>query len=136
MTGSLASLGAAIGEALAGPGGVLPGAAIGSMFGFGGSASVIPSTGTVYFGPVLSFSPGLSGGTGFTITSYFFPPGQDPNGVLGGWSGSITYQPAPWAGSTVTKSPGQAPVVGVSFGTKVPFSVGGGYSFCVRNCPK
>jgi RHS repeat-associated protein len=132
-TTGLGPVGALIGSAIGG-GGVFPGYAIGSMFGAGATVAWIPTSGTVFLGPALTFTPGLGGGSGFSVSGYYFPSGQDPYQTLSGWSGSVSYQPMPWAGSTAMRSPGQNPVVGPSFGTRVPVTVGGGYGVCVRNC--
>jgi RHS repeat-associated protein len=134
LTGSLGALGALVGEGIAGPAGVFPGYWIGSMFGLGPNISDDPSTGRVYLGPSLTFSPSLGGGNGASFTSWFFPGGQDPDATLRSWSGSVTFQPTPISGSSVTKSPGQPPVAGYSVGTRVPVALSGGYSWCL-NCP-
>ncbi len=127
-------LGAMIGS-LAGPPGAFAGALIGSMFGIGGSVSYVPGTGSIYAGPVATFGVGINGGSGFSISAVHVPASQNANSIANGKSFSLNYQPNPFFGSTVTKSPGSGPpVVGPSIGTKVPVSASGGYSFCLRHC--
>jgi hypothetical protein len=128
------ALGGAIGSVF-GPAGALVGNLIGSMFGVGGSVSYVPGTGSIYAGPVATFGAGLNGGSGFSASVVHVPSGQNANFIAGGKSFSLTYQPNPFLGSTVTKSPGSGPpVVGLSVGTKVPVSGSAGYSFCLRHC--
>jgi hypothetical protein len=110
-----------------------PGAAIGNMIAIGLSGAWVPKTNSLFVGPVLSFTPG-GNGTGGSATKLRFPNGQSPISTLKGLSGSMSLQPLPWAGSTVMKSPGQAPVVGPSFGTKVPLTFSASYGFCVWKC--
>jgi RHS repeat-associated protein len=127
-------LGAAIGS-LAGPPGEFAGALIGSMFGVGGSVSYVPGTGSVSAGPVATFGVGVNGGSGFSVSAVHVPASQNANSIASGKSFSLSYQPNPFLGSTVTKSPGSGPpVVGPSIGTKVPVSASAGYSFCLRHC--
>ena len=127
-------LGALIGS-LFGPEGTLPGALVGSMFGVGGSISYVPGTGSLYAGPVATFGVGINGGSGFSVSAVHVPSSQNANSIANGKSFSLSYQPNPFLGSTVTKSPGSGPpVVGPSMGTKVPVSASAGYSFCLRHC--
>jgi RHS repeat-associated protein len=127
-------LGALLGS-LFGPEGTLPGALVGSMFGVGGSVSYVPGTGSLYAGPVATFGLGVNGGSGFSVSAVHVPSTQNANSIANGKSFSLSYQPNPFLGSTVTKSPGSGPpVVGPSVGTKVPVSASAGYSFCLRHC--
>ena len=133
-TGPTIELGALVGS-LFGPEGTLPGALIGSMFGVGGSVSYVPGTGSIYAGPVATFGLGINGGSGFSFSAVHVPSTQNANSIANGKSFSLSYQPNPFLGSTVTKSPGSGPpVVGPSVGTKVPVSGSAGYSFCLRHC--
>jgi len=100
----LTAVGAAVGSLL-GPEGTLPGALVGSMFGAGGNVSVVPSTGSVYAGPVAMFGLGISGGGGFSFNLVTVPPGQNANSIASGKSFSVTYQPTFLRGATATKSP-------------------------------
>jgi RHS repeat-associated protein len=129
-------LGGVIGSTLYGPPGGAVGAVLGSMCGVGGSLSIVPgSTTKAYAGPTLSCGVALFGGSGAQGSITSVPSVQDPNQIANGFSSSITYQPTPFTGSTVTKSPGSGPpVIGISFGTKVPVSVGIGYNWCIWNC--
>ena len=125
---------AAIGS-LAGPPGEFAGALIGSMFGVGGSVSYVPGTGSLYAGPVAAFGVGVNGGSGFSVSAVHVPSSQNANSIANGKSFSLTYQPNPFLGSSVTKSPGSGPpVVGPSLGTRVPVSASAGYGFCLRHC--
>jgi RHS repeat-associated protein len=127
-------LGAAIGS-LAGPPGEFAGALIGSMFGVGGSVSYVPGTGSIYAGPVATFGVGINGGSGFSVSAVHVPASQNANSIASGKSFSLSYQPNPFLGSNVTKSPGSGPpVVGLTIGTKVPVSASAGYSFCLGHC--
>jgi RHS repeat-associated protein len=130
---TFAGLGAEIGGTIGGPLGILPGALIGSMCGVGPSFSYVPSTNSLYGG--LQVSCGIApidGGLGLNGNAVNVPPSQDPNSIANGWTGSLTFQPTPITGVTVTKSPGSGPpVAGPSFGTRVPVAVGGGYSWCI-----
>lgn len=127
----LTGVGALMGS-LAGPEGTLPGALIGSMFGVGPTASFVPSTHSVYAGLTLVGGLGISGGGGGNINVVNVPRGQNPNSIANGQSYSITYQPTPFTGATTTKSPGSGPpVVGPSFGTRIPVAVGASYNICI-----
>jgi RHS repeat-associated protein len=129
-------LGSAIGG-LWGPAGSAIGAVLGSMCGVGGNVSVAstPAKTSVYAGPTASCGFAVVGGSGFQVSVTPVPPSQDPNKIASGESTSITWQPTPITGSTVTRSPGSGPpVVGYSFGTRVPVSVGIGYNWCIWDC--
>jgi RHS repeat-associated protein len=130
-TFSLAGAGTAIGS-LFGPEGTVIGAAIGNSIGVGLGGSYVPATKSLYIGPAAAFSP--FGGGGFNANYVNVPAGQNPNAIASGQSYSVTFQPLPFLGSTVVKSPGSAPVVGPSIGTRVPVSAGASYNFCVHNC--
>ncbi len=123
--------GAAIGEAIGGPPGAFLGGIIGSVFGVGGTVSYVPSTKSLYAGPTIVFAPVLGGGNGFSANLVSVPAGQNPNSIANGLSGSVTFQPSPFLGSTVVKSPGSPPVVGPSVGTRIPVSFGASYNFPV-----
>jgi hypothetical protein len=128
-------VGAAIGGAIGGPPGAFLGGIIGSFFGVGGTVSYVPSTKSWYAGGTIVFGLGLGGGNGFGVSTVMVPPGQNPNSIANGPSFSLTYQPNPFLGSTVVKSPGSGPpVVGPSGGTRIPVSGGFSYSFCLKNC--
>jgi hypothetical protein len=119
----------AIGEAIGGPQGGVVGALIGSLFGVGGTASYVPSTKSLYAGPTVVFAPALGGGSGVSGNSVSVPAGQNPNSIANGLSYSVTFQPRPFLGSTVVKSPGSGPsVVGPSVGTRIPVSFGVSYN--------
>jgi hypothetical protein len=127
--------GAAIGGAIGGPPGAFVGGIIGSLFGVGGNVSYVPSTNSWYAGPTATFAPGLGGGNGISANFVNVPSTQNANSIANGASYSITFQPNPFFGSTVTKSPGSGPpVVGPSVGTRVPVSFSAGYNFCLHNC--
>ena len=133
-TWQLSDLGADIGG-LFGPEGVLPGALLGSMTGVGINVSYVPSTESVYVGPVFSAGLGVSAGEGWSVGVLNVPPTQDPNSIAGGATFSVNYQPTPLTGATVLESPGSGPpVVGMSFGTRIPVAGTAGYSWCVWNC--
>jgi RHS repeat-associated protein len=128
------ALGDAIGS-VGGPVGAFVGGLVGSMFGVGGGISYVPGTGSIYAGPIATFGVGINGGSGFSVSAVHVPSGQNANSIASGKSFSLTYQPNPFLGSTVTKSPGSGPpVVGPSMGTKVPVSASAGYSFCLWHC--
>jgi RHS repeat-associated protein len=130
----LTAVGAFIGS-FAGPEGTLPGALISSMFGVGPTASFVPSTHSVYVGVTLVGGLGISGGGGGSINVVNVPRGQNPNSIANGESYSITYQPTPFTGATATKSPGSGPpVVGPSFGTRIPVAASASYNICLWNC--
>jgi len=135
ITWNLGWLGAMAGG-LGGPEGVLPGALVGSMCGFGFSGTYVPSTGSYYGGVVASCGIVPLGGGGASAAFIPIPRGQDPNAIANGPSGSITFLPTgDFAGSTVVKSPGSGPpVVGVAAGFRAPISVAIGVNGCVRNC--
>ncbi len=134
VTFPLTELGAFFGS-LIGPAGTLPGALVGSMFGFGGTASFVPSTRSVYVGLTIQAGLAINGGSGGSINVVNVPAGQNPNSIANGPSYSVTYQPRPFAGSTVTKSPGSGgPVVGPSAGSKVSVSGSASYNICLWNC--
>jgi hypothetical protein len=60
-------------------------------------------------------------------------PGERAAQPPSSWDFSVTFQPSPLLGSTVTKSPGSGPpVIGSSVGTRVPVSFGVSYSFPVK----
>ena len=139
ISGSLTSsaptkaAGAYIGGLLLGPPGAIMGGVIGDFFGVGVSGSYVPSTGSFYLGPTVVV--GLGGGTGASANFVNVPSTQNPNSIANGLSYSLTYQPLPFAGATVTKSPGSGPpVVGPSIGTRIPVSGGASLNFCVKNC--
>lgn len=90
---------------LFGPEGTLPGALIGSMFGVGGSVSYEPGTGRVYAGPVATFGLGINGGSGFSFSAVHVPSTQNANSIANGKSFSLSFQPNPFLGSTVTNHP-------------------------------
>ncbi|WP_044176066.1 RHS repeat-associated core domain-containing protein [Granulicella mallensis] len=127
--------GTAIGGAIGGEPGAFVGGIIGSMFGVGGNVSYVPSTHSLYAGPTAVFAPGLGGGNGISANYVNVPSTQNANSIANGPSFSITFQPNPFFGSVVTKSPGSGPpVVGPSVGTRVPVSFGAGYNICLHNC--
>jgi len=127
--------GAVIGGAIGGPTGAFVGGIAGSLFGVGGNVSYVPSTNSWYAGPTAVFAPGLGGGNGISANFVNVPSTQNANSIANGASYSITFQPNPFFGSVVTKSPGSGPpVVGPSIGTRVPVSFGAGYNFCLHNC--
>ena len=129
------ALGAAIGGLIGGPPGGFAGAVIGSFFGVGGTASYVPSSNSLYAGPTLVVGLGVGGGSGAGANAVTVPAGQNPNSIANGPSYSLTYQPLPFLGSTVVKSPGSGPpVVGPSVGTRIPVSGGVSYNFCVKGC--
>jgi RHS repeat-associated protein len=105
-----------------------------SMIGVGATFTVIPSTGTTYFGPTFSLStPGNS--IGISATVWGVPPGIDPGKILGGTGVSITIQPTPARGISVAASPGTAGILaGPTVGTKTPGSLSAGYGFCQAGC--
>src|SRR5579859_3643214 len=72
--------------------------------------SSVCGTGTAYAYDLAGRRTGVSG-SGASLTRYNFPNAQSAGNVLSSWSGSINFQPLPWAGTTVTKSPGSPPVV-------------------------
>jgi hypothetical protein len=62
------------------------------------------------------------------------PSKQNPNSIAGGYDFSLTYQPNPFLGSTVVKSPGSGPpVVGPSIGTRIPVAGSVSYSICLKD---
>lgn len=125
--------GAAIGGFIGSEPGAFLGGILGSLFGVGGTASYVPSTKSLYAGPALVFAPALGGGSGVGITVSSVPPSQNPNSIANGWDFSVGFQPLPFLGSTVVKSPGSGPpVVGPSAGTRVPVSFGVSYSVPVK----
>jgi RHS repeat-associated protein len=125
--------GATIGGLIDGAPGAFLGGIVGSLFGVGGTVSYVPSTKSLYAGPTLVFAPALGGGNGFGANVVSVPPSQNPDSIASSWSYSVTFQPTPLLGSTVTKSPGSGPpVVGPSVGTRVPVSFGVSYSFPVK----
>jgi RHS repeat-associated protein len=125
--------GSALGEALGGPPGAALGGIIGSFFGVGGTTSYVPSTHSLYMGPTLVFAPALNGGSGFGGNAVSVPSSQNPNSIANGLSYSLSFQPLPFLGSTVVKSPGSGPpVVGPSVGTRIPLSFGVSYNFRVK----
>ncbi|HWY69217.1 MAG TPA: hypothetical protein VNX88_11145 [Terriglobales bacterium] len=135
MTSNIPTIiaGDAIGGLVGGPPGAFAGAVFGSLFGVGGTASYVPSTKSLYAGPTLVFAPALGGGSGFSGNVVSVPAGQNPNAIANGLSYSVTFQPMPLLGSTVTKSPGSGPpVVGPSVGTRVPVSFGVSYNVRVK----
>lgn len=126
--------GAAIGGVTGGLPGALIGAAVGSMFGVGANVSYVPSTKSIYAGPTVVFAPGfIGGGAGYSFSRLSVPSSQNPNSVASGWGLTATFQPLPFAGSTVLKSPGNGPaVIGPSVGSRAPVSFGAGYNFTLR----
>jgi hypothetical protein len=131
--------GIALGDAIGGifgPVGAFVGGILGSQLGVGGSISYVPSTGSLYAGPVVTAGVGLNGGNGVSVSSTPVPSGQNPNAIANGQSYSVTF--LPWGGlfgSTVSKSPGSGPpVVGFAAGTRSPVSVSAGYSICITHC--
>ena len=134
VTKPLTEVGAYIGT-LFGPEAMLPGAAVGSMFGAGVTASFVPSTRSLYFGFTLQAGLAINGGSGGSINVVNVPAGQNPNAIANGLTFSTTYQPTLYTGATTIKSPGSGgPVVGPSVGTKVKVSVGASYNICLVNC--
>ncbi len=128
------ALGGAVGG-LFGPAGGAIGAVLGSLCGIGGNISFVPSTGSLYVGPVAACGLAILGGSGYQLSLTNVPPGQNPNSIASGMSATITYQPTLFTGSTATISPGSGPaVVGVSAGTRVAVSASVGYNFCVWHC--
>jgi len=135
ITTPLIGLGAGVGALVGGPPGAFAGGIIGSMFGGGVSASYVPSTGSLYVGPTVTAGLGLMGGGGMSATITPIPSSQNANQIAGGQGYSITYQPSPALGSTVTKSPGSGPpVVGVSVGSRIPVSVAAAFGLCIYHC--
>jgi len=127
--------GAAICEAIGGPPAAFFGVILGSLFGVGGNVSYVPSTNSWYAGPTVVFAPSWGGGQGISANYVNVPSTQNANSIANGASYSITFQPYPFFGSVVTKSPGSGPpVVGPSVGTRVPVSVSAGKNICLRNC--
>jgi RHS repeat-associated protein len=135
VTGNLGWLGAMIGGLL-GPEGILPGALIGSMCGFGPSASYVPSTGSLYGGIVLSCGVLPLQGGGISGSAVSVPGTQNPNQIANGPSGSVTYLPTGgFPGSTIVKSPGSGPaVIGIALGNRAPVSGSIGVNICIRRC--
>jgi RHS repeat-associated protein len=128
-------VGAAIGGLVGGPPGAFLGGILGSFFGVGGNVSYVPSTNSLYAGATLVLGLGLSGGSGIGVNAVMVPSTQNPNSIASSLSFSLTYQPRPFLGSTVTKSPGSGPpVVGPSVGTRIPVSGSVSYNFCLTNC--
>jgi transposase len=108
---------------------------IGSFFGVGGTASYVPSSNSLYAGATVVVGLGVGGGSGVSASAVTVPAGQNPNSIANGPSYSLTYQPLPFLGSTVVKSPGSGPpVVGPSVGTRIPVSGGVSYNVCVTGC--
>ena len=129
------ALGAVIGGAIGGEPGAFVGGLIGSFFGVGGTASHVPSTNSTYAGPTLIAAVGLGGGSGLSASEVNVPSTQNANSIAKGLSFSWAFQPREYFGSTVTKSPKSGPpVVGPSFGTRIPASVSVSYTFCLMNC--
>jgi RHS repeat-associated protein len=123
-------LGGLIGELIEPVGGGIPGAILGSFVGTGVNVSNVPSTDSWYAGPTVSFTPALFGGNGVSASDVIVPSGQSANSIANGTSYSVTFQPTPLTGSTVTKSPGSGPAVaGPSVGTKVPLSFSASHNF-------
>jgi RHS repeat-associated protein len=129
------AIGTAVGS-IFGPVGAFAGGILGSQLGIGGSISYVPSTGSLYAGPVATLGAGLNGGNGISVSSTNVPSGQSPNAIGNGQSYSVSF--LPWGGSfgsTVSKSPGSGPpVVGFAAGTRSPVSVSAGYSKCITHC--
>ncbi|MGA3127389.1 MAG: RHS repeat-associated core domain-containing protein [Candidatus Korobacteraceae bacterium] len=99
------------------------GALVGSTFGVGADISYVPSTDSMYAGPTANWQPLPGGGNGVSVSTAIVPPTQNPNSIANGTSYSVTLQPTPLTGTTVTKSPGSGPAVaGPSVGTRVPIS--------------
>jgi len=133
-TWGMSGVGAAIGDVF-GPVGTVLGWALGSMCGIGLNGALVPSTGSVYFGVVGTCGAGINAGRGISVSDVQVPPTQDPNRIANGLSGSITFQPWPLLGSTVTKSPGSGPpVVGPALGTRNPVGYTGGFNVCIFRC--
>ena len=127
--------GAVIGEVIGGLPGSFVGGIAGSFFGVGLTGSYVPSTGSWYGGVTIVVGLGLLGGSGIGANVVNVPRTQNPNSIANGPSYSLTYQPSPLLGSTVTTSPGSGPpVVGPSVGTRIPVSGGASYNVCLRNC--
>ena len=125
-------VGGAIGELIDPVAGGLPGAVIGSMFGVGGNVSYVPSTDSWFAGPTVSFTPAILGGNGVSASDVIVPAGQKANSIANGTSYSVSFQPKPLTGATVTKSPGSGPpVAGPAVGTKVPLSFSASHNFDV-----
>lgn len=128
---SLGPVGAAVGELVGGAMGMLPGALFGAMCGVGISASYVPVTNSLYFGPAVACAPGIGTGIGVSAGVVAVPPSQNPNSIARGLTGSVTFQPMPLLGAIWTKSPGSGPAVGgSSVGSRIPVGVTGGFSFC------
>jgi hypothetical protein len=106
------------------------------MIGIGGTVSWIPRTGNVYIGPTVSLStPGNSIGVNATLYTNI-PRGVNATNILRGSGSSVTVQPFPLAGYTVTASPTGGAMGGWTVGTKTPGSYSAGYG-CVpgQRCP-
>ena len=127
------ALGALIGGLIGGPPGAALGGVIGNLVGVGVSGAYVPSTGSLYIGPTALV--GLGGGTGGGLNYVNVSNTQNANSIANGLSFSLTYQPLPFAGATIIKSPGSGPpVVGPSIGSRIPVVGGVSFNFCVRNC--
>ena len=131
-------VGAGIGGLIGGVPGAAIGAGIGSMFGIGVGVSYVPSTGSLYAGISATFAPAVGGGTGVNINRVNVPSSQNPDAIANGRAYSATFQPMPFAGASVVKSPGSGPpVVGPSMGMRVPVSFSAGHNVPVikGGCP-
>jgi RHS repeat-associated protein len=130
-----AVVGGLIGLGVGGLPGALAGLVAGSTIGVGGNISWVPGTNTWYVGPVMTFTPMLEGGDGWSASVVFVPGYLDPNSVANGSSSSVALQPAPWAGFTsVISSSSPDPVNGFQVGSKSPVTFGSGYNQCLWNC--
>jgi RHS repeat-associated protein len=120
--------GAAIGTLTGGAQGAATGAAIGSSLGIGVTVNWVPSTNSLYAGWIVSAA--LLNGGGASVSYVFVPTGQNPNKIANGTSYSFSSNTP--IGGTIVKSPGNGPpVVGLSFGTRVPVSVTASHSWCI-----
>jgi hypothetical protein len=136
-TVSLGGLGALVGGIL-GPGQATVGYVIASQFGVGGNVNYVPSTNSLYVGPIAVFSPlQPTGGSGISFSYTPIPAGQSANSIANGTSSSVGFQASPFFGSVVTDSPGSGPpVVGYQIGTRSQVPVFGiSHNYCiVGNC--
>jgi len=131
------ALGVFLGELIDPLGGGAVGGLIGSEFGVGVTGSYVPSTNSSYLGITGNFTPTPGGGTGASVNALIVPPTQNPNSIANGPTFSVTIQPTPVTGVTVTKSPGSGPAVaGPSVGTRVPVSYSASYDFNITHLVK
>jgi RHS repeat-associated protein len=116
--------------------GAIVGGILGSNIGIGPNISVVPSTSSVYVGATVLAAPfQYKGGNSYGINEVKVPPSQNPNAIANGLSGSVTFQPLPFLGSTATYSPGSGPTVfGLSVGSRSVYSGNISYNVCLINC--